>query len=178
MIYDKISKQFINMNPNQIGSETDRFVILNEEQIQRANEMISAGHFNEDYVLEGTITPPTLEYLKGIATETVKNNFYLLIKDGCAYNGFVFNYDENTMNNILLQKNRYEFEGGDIFKISDRTKTKRQFTKNQLWAFGAEFSGYLAPRKEWYSDIMNEIEKAETIEALNLINLEYPTEEE
>lgn len=82
MIYDKISKQFIDMNPNQIGSEVDRFVILNEEQIQRANEMISAGQFDEDYVLEGTITPPTLEYLKEVKLNDLIANYTSNVSDG------------------------------------------------------------------------------------------------
>lgn len=148
------------------------WIELSTEQVNRYLEPSS----DINYIMTGEVTPLTLQELKDNAIKTLKTNFYLLIKDGCLYNGFVFDYDENTMNNIMLQKNRYEFEGGDVFKISDKTKTQRQFTKNQLWAFGAEFSSYLAPRKEWYSDVMNKIEKAETIEALNLINLEYPTE--
>jgi hypothetical protein len=126
------------------------------------------------YIITGTPTPepePTLEELKELAKTTLKTKLYLLIKDGHSYNGFVFSYDNDTTMNIIKQKNRYELEGGDLFKITDSTKTQRHFTKAQLWEFGAAFSSYLAPLEEQYANFRNDIDKATTKEELEAIDL-------
>lgn len=133
MIYDKISKQFINMNPNQIGSETDRFIVLDESQIQRANEMISAGQFNEDYMLTGEVTAPTLEQLKEAKLNDLIANYTSNVSDGyydeitgitlskTDKDIMLFSQDVNGVRLLILDNNKPDTI--TIFDINDVPKT-------------------------------------------------------
>lgn len=188
MIYDKISKQFIDMNPNQIGSEVDRFVILNEEQIQRANEIINEGHFNEDYMLNGTITAPTLDVLKGIKLGELNTNYINKLAKGLNYNlngvDYKFNLDDNTEDNIAkqkidwdIQKTQDDYDENTIaFAITNADKHQVIFNLTTFLNFSAAFGRILKSIKIDYASKRNAIALSETIEELNAVGITFGEE--
>jgi len=156
---------------------------LSENQISRYEtqksqiEAETRANYDLNYIFTGVATPEpvkTLEQLKEEAKTTLGTNLYMKLIGGCTYDGNIFNYDEDTTMNIVKQKTRSLIDDEeDLFKISDRTKVQREFTRLEFAEFSKTFTRYIAPLEEEYSHRKNRIDLATDETELGNINLEF-----
>ena len=161
---------------------------LNSEQLTRYYSE-SAHNRLPSYVIEGTEPEPyvpTFEDLKNSKLSDLGANYATEIGKGFTYNlnsiDYLFNLDENTMENILRQKVDLEFQkeqndydpNTQYFAITDRSGSQRVFTITQFNEYGALFGRLLKGLQVLYAAKRNSINTALDQTALDLVDITFP----
>lgn len=199
MIFDNVSKQFLNMNPNQIGSETERYVVLDAEQEARLqtildyNEMVKANNENPanpklyekridvKWVLTDEETEKTLAELKAEKKRLLDIAHKAEIEKGYTYNTWNYPISDNTVNNIIKQETLIKIAERksvtiDSFQLTDGSGVDRTFTAEQYYDFALGYAIVTAKIEKWYSNRRNAIENAQNGSELDVISTDFPTE--
>lgn len=151
------------------------WIELSESQVERYEE----GSNDLKYIFTSIVTPepePTLEEKKATKFGKLMANFLSLqaIKSGFTFEGKVFNFDENTINNVIQQKvEAISRVSANEFQLHTRANECIKFTRLKFDSFVAGYSEIIAPLKRQLSKKQKEIEISQNDTELESVNIEF-----